>query len=168
MSNGNFCGSECISALRYISRQNVRKGGTFSVTISWCEIWVAVTQQFKEETQNTNSEEDRVIKKLSLERTLSAEWDDKYTNPSKKWISPLSNFMLPPTLCSKNQKVFQRGASPRYCHFPSETILVVIKYQKLAKSVEGNWGFWIIFDFKIVRLGFRGYQSWFIQMALWN
>ena len=72
------------------------------------------------------------------------------------------------SLCSKNQKVFQRGASPRYCRFPSETILVVIKYQKLAKSVEGNWGFWIIFDFKIVRLVFRGYYSWFIQMALWN
>ena len=41
-------------------------------------------------------------------------------------------------LCSENQKVFQRGASPRYGHFPSETILVMIKYQKLAKSVEGN------------------------------
>ena len=39
---------------------------------------------------------------------------------------------------AKMKKIFQRGESPRYCHFPSETTLVIVKYQKLAKSVEGN------------------------------
>ena len=61
---------------------------------------------------------------------------------------------------AKMKKIFQRGESPRYCHFPSETTLVMVKYQKLAKSVGGNWGFWIIFDFKKSRLLFRGFKSW--------
>ena len=39
---------------------------------------------------------------------------------------------------SKSGKVFQGGDCPRYCHFPSETNLVIVKYQKLAKSVGGN------------------------------
>ena len=55
---------------------------------------------------------------------------------------------------AKMNKIFQRGESQRYCHFPSETNLVMVKYQKLAKSVGGNWGFWIIFDFKETSLLF--------------
>ena len=39
---------------------------------------------------------------------------------------------------SKNQIIFQGGAGPKFDKFPSETYLVMAKYQKLAKSVEGN------------------------------
>ena len=42
------------------------------------------------------------------------------------------------TQWSKNQIIFQGGAGPKFDKFPSETYLVMAKYQKLAKSVEGN------------------------------
>ena len=50
--------------------------------------------------------------------------------------SYMKNFFVPQW--AKMKKIFQRGESPRYCHFPSETTLVMVKYQKLAKSVGGN------------------------------
>ena len=45
------------------------------------------------------------------------------------------------TQWSKKAKVFQRGESPKFAHFPSETYVLMSKYQKLEKSVEGNEGF---------------------------
>ena len=42
------------------------------------------------------------------------------------------------TQWSKSKKVFQRGDHPNFGHFPSETYVLMSKYQKLAKSVEGN------------------------------
>ena len=59
------------------------------------------------------------------------------------------------TQWSKMKKIFQRGESPKFAHFPSETNLVMVKWQKLAKSVGRNWGFWINSDFKESRLLFR-------------
>ena len=69
---------------------------------------------------------------------------------------------------SKWWKVFQRGAGPNFHKFPLETNLVMVKYQKLAKSVERNWGFWINFDFKNVWFLFGGFILRFMQMAFWN
>ena len=79
-----------------------------------------------------------------------------------------SFFKLFLTQWSKNQIIFQGGAGPKFDKFPSETYLVMAKYQKLAKSVEGNWGFWFNFDFKNLRLLFGGFILRFIQMAFWN
>ena len=42
---------------------------------------------------------------------------------------------------AKMKKVFQRGESPNFAHFPSETYVLMLKYQKLAKIVGGNDGF---------------------------
>ena len=50
------------------------------------------------------------------------------------------------SLCSRNEKVTKVSAGPKFSHFPTETYLVVVKYQKFPKSIERNWGFWIIFD----------------------
>ena len=49
-------------------------------------------------------------------------------------------------LCSRNEKVTKVSAGPKFSHFPTETYLVIVKYQKFPKSIERNWGFWIIFD----------------------
>ena len=49
---------------------------------------------------------------------------------------------------SKNWKVFWGGEGPKFNKFPLKTCLLMVKYQKLAKSVGGNWGFWFNFDFK--------------------
>ena len=67
---------------------------------------------------------------------------------------------------SKSKKVFQRGDHPNFGHFPSETYVLMSKYQKLAKSVEGNWGFWINFDFKKFSHVFWGYLLNIKEMAL--
>ena len=64
------------------------------------------------------------------------------------------------------KKVFQRGESPNFAHFPSETYALMLKYQKLEKSVEGNWGFWIIFDFKDFGIESMFLNKSFIQMAI--
>ena len=42
---------------------------------------------------------------------------------------------------AKNQKIFQEGESPKFSNFPSKPCLLMSKYQKLEKSVEGNEGF---------------------------
>ena len=52
--------------------------------------------------------------------------------------SVLSEKLEKCTQWSKNQIIFQGGAGPKFDKFPSETYLVMAKYQKLAKSVEGN------------------------------
>ena len=39
---------------------------------------------------------------------------------------------------SKIRKVFQRGDHPKFGHFPLETYVLSLKYQKLEKSVERN------------------------------
>ena len=60
------------------------------------------------------------------------------------------------TQWSKTWIIFQRGECPKFAHFPSETYVLMLKYQKLAKSVGGNWGFWINFDFENFRTHFGG------------
>ena len=47
---------------------------------------------------------------------------------------------------AKNQKVFQGGAGPKFPQFPLEISVLMLKYQKLAKSVGRNWAFWNISD----------------------
>ena len=66
-----------------------------------------------------------------------------------------SSFKLSGTQWAKMKKVFQRGESPKFAHFPSETHVLMLKYQKLEKSVGGNWGFWINFDFTKPRIHFE-------------
>ena len=39
---------------------------------------------------------------------------------------------------SKTRIIFQRGECPKFAHFSSETYVLMLKYQKLAKSVGGN------------------------------
>ena len=41
-------------------------------------------------------------------------------------------------LCSRNEKVTKVSAGPKFSHFPTETYLVVVKYQKFPKSIERN------------------------------
>ena len=53
-------------------------------------------------------------------------------------------------LRSKKWKVSKGGAGQKFHRFPSETYVVRVKYQKLAKSVQGNWGFWINFSLEEV------------------
>ena len=67
--------------------------------------------------------------------------------------------------CFKNQIIFQGGAGPKFDKFPLVTYLVMTKYQKLAKTVEGNWGFWFNFDFKNLRVLFWGFILGLLQMA---
>ena len=50
----------------------------------------------------------------------------------------LSNWSSVHTQWAKMKKVFQRGESPKFAHFPSETYVLMLKYQKLEKSVGGN------------------------------
>ena len=59
------------------------------------------------------------------------------------------------TQWSKIRKVFQRGDHPKFGHFPLETYVLSLKYQKLEKSVERNSGFWIIFGFEEVGHSFE-------------
>ena len=42
------------------------------------------------------------------------------------------------TQWAKNQKVFQGGAGPKFSQFPLEISVLMLKYQKLAKSVGRN------------------------------
>ena len=42
------------------------------------------------------------------------------------------------TQWSKIRIVFQRGDHPKFGHFPLETYVLSLKYQKLEKSVERN------------------------------
>ena len=70
------------------------------------------------------------------------------------------------TLCSRNEKVTKVSAGPKFSHFPTETYLVVVKYQKFPKSIERNWGFWIIFDLERVGHFFEIKSKDDIQMAL--
>ena len=70
------------------------------------------------------------------------------------------------SLCSRNKKVTKVSAGPKFSHFPTETYLVVVKYQKFPKSIERNWGFWIIFDLERVGHFFEIKSKDDIQMAL--
>ena len=69
-------------------------------------------------------------------------------------------------LCSRNEKVTKVSAGPKFSHFPTETYLVIVKYQKFPKSIERNWGFWIIFDLERVGHFFEIKSKDDIQMAL--
>ena len=70
------------------------------------------------------------------------------------WSEKCSN-IASNALRSEIWKVSKAGAGQKFHRFPSETYVVRVKYQKLAKSVQGNLGFWINFSLEKVCLFFE-------------
>ena len=67
---------------------------------------------------------------------------------------------------SKMWIVFWGGDCLKFDWFPLETCLLMVKNQKLAKSVGGNDDFWFNSDLGESRYGFWGYIANIIKMAL--